>query len=136
MCAPALRNVCDRSVLLAGLAVQIDYLALNALEWAQLYGAEEMRKQVPVITVTEGARGSRILLGEREIHIPAVPVAGPIDSNRAGETYAATFFRVLLTACPEFPRCITADAAERAGRLAADQAAKQLTLREFGFPDK
>ncbi|MHB0939545.1 MAG: carbohydrate kinase family protein [Armatimonadota bacterium] len=134
MCAPALRNVCDRSVPLAGLAAMIDYLTLNALEWAQLDGAEEMRKHVPVITVTEGARGSRILLGEHEIHIPAVPFEGPSDTNRAGETYAATFFRVLLAACPEFPRRIIMEAMEHAGQLAAAQAAKQLAMREFGFP--
>lgn len=134
MCAPALRNVCDRSVPLADLAAQIDYLALNALEWAQLDSAEEMRRQVPVITVTEGARGSRVLLGEREIRIPAVPFEGPADTNRAGETYAATFFRTLLAACPEFPRGITVETAEHAGRLAAVQAAKQLAMREFRFP--
>ena len=134
MCAPALRNVCDRDVPLASLATKIDYLTLNALEWAQLDGAAEMRRQVPVITVTEGAQGSRVLLGEREIHIPAVPFTGPADTNRAGETYAATFFRDLLAACPEFPRGMTADAAEHAGRLAAMQAAKQLAMREFGIP--
>lgn len=135
LCAPALRNVCDRSFPMAGLAAKIDYLTLNALEWSQLDGAEEMRKQVPVITVTEGAQGSRILLGEREIQIPAAPFEGPADTNRAGETYAATFFRTLLAACPEFPRGINAEVAVYAGRLAAEQAAKQLALREFGFPE-
>jgi hypothetical protein len=134
MCAPALRNVCDRSVLLAGLAAKIDYLALNALEWSQLTDRERLQREVPVITVTEGARGNRILLGGREIRIPAAPFDGPADTNRAGETYGATFFRALRAACPAFPRDITAEAAENAGRLAAAQAAKQLALREFGFP--
>jgi len=136
MCAPALRNVCDRSVPLARLAAKIGYLTLNALEWSQMDGAEEMRRQVPVITVTEGAQGSRILLGEREIRIPATPFEGPADTNRAGETYAATFFRALLAACPEFPRGVTIEAAEHSGRLAAVQAAKQLAMREFGFPNE
>jgi len=134
MCAPALRNACDRAVPLAGLAGKIDYLTLNALEWAQLEDREILRRQAPVITVTEGAAGSRILLGEREIHIPAVPVSGPVDANRAGETYGAAFFKAMLAACPDFPRGLTVRKAERAGRLAAVQAAKQLAMRAFGFP--
>lgn len=134
MCAPALRNVCDRSTPLAGLASMIDYLTLNTLEWSQLADRERLRREVPVITVTEGARGSRILLGDREIRIPAASFDGPADTNRAGETYGAAFFRALRASCPDFPRDITAEAAERAGHCAAAQAAKQLALREFGFP--
>jgi len=134
VCAPALRNIRDRSVPLIGLAAMIDYLTLNKLEWEQLEGAERMRKKVPVITVTEGATGSRILLGGREIHLPAVPVAGPRDANRAGETYGAAFLRMLLEVCPTFPAGLTPRIAEQAGRHAAAQAAKQLVMHDFGFP--
>jgi sugar/nucleoside kinase (ribokinase family) len=135
MCAPALRNACDRSVPLAALAAKIDYLTLNVLEWVQLEDRERLRREVPVITVTEGARGSRVLLGEREIHLPAAPVHGPVDTNRAGETYGAVFFQILRRTCPDFPRGVTAEAAEQAAHCAAMQAAKQLALREFGFPE-
>ncbi|HOS42315.1 MAG TPA: PfkB family carbohydrate kinase [Armatimonadota bacterium] len=135
LCAPALRNVRDATVPLASLAPRIHYLTLNALEWAHLDGGDAMRAHVPVITVTDGARGSRLLLGAREYAIPAHPVEGPVNANRAGETYGATVFSTLLAACPDFPAGVTPGLAERAARRGADQAARQLRLAGFEFPE-
>jgi len=136
MCAPAMRNVCDATVPLASLANQIHYLTLNALEWANLDGQDALRARVPVLTITDGARGSRLLLGNRELAIPAQPVEGPVNANRAGETYGATVFTTLLAACPDFPAGITPELAERAARRAAEQAARQLALAGFEFPEE
>lgn len=131
MCAPALRNVLDMETPLASLAGGIDYLTLNALEWAHLAGREQVRARVPLISVTDGPRGSRLFLGDREILIPAVRVDGPVNANRAGETYGATIFSLLLDA---FPGPITPDQAEMAGQRASERAAAQLSMAGFGFP--
>ena len=140
MCAPAMRNVCDRSAPLAELAPGIHYLALNALEWAALEGQSQCREHIPVITVTDGPRGSRILLrGGPEFTLPALPAlpAGPVvNTNRAGETYGATFFKALQRYAPDFFRTgkVNPAAALRAGELATAQATRQLAIAGFGFP--
>jgi len=134
MCAPALRNVADRTTPLVRLAPYVHYLTMNALEWAHVPEREAIRQVVPLVTITDGARGSTMLLGPVDVPIPAVPVDGPTETNRAGETYGATVFRALRAWCPDFPRGMTPALVERAGRLAAQQAARQLALRGFGFP--
>jgi len=137
MCAPAMRNVCDATVPLVELAPHIHYLTLNALEWAHLEGQDAMLRQVPVISVTDGAHGSRVLFGDSEVHIPAVPRDRPANTNRAGETYGSTFFKVLMAEYPNFYRAgyVTAPIVEKAGRIAGLQAARQLDLRGFAFPE-
>lgn len=135
MCAPAMRNVSDTAVPLADLAAGIHYLTLNALEWAHLDGRERLAKAVPVISITDGPRDSLVLCGGEHLMIPAVPHVGPTDTNRAGETFGATFFNVLRAELPAFPRAGVAPAlAARAGRRAALQAERQLALTAFGFP--
>ncbi len=133
MCAPALRNVLDGEMPLADLAGGIDYLTLNALEWAHCAGQEILRAQVPFISVTDGPRGSRLLLSDRDIFIPAVRVDGPVNANRAGETYGATVFTLLLDA---FPDPIPPARAEAVGRRASERAAEQLRMAGFGFPEE
>ena len=135
MCAPAMRNIGDTACPLADLASGIHYLTLNALEWAHLAGKERLLSAVPVITVTDGPRGSRIYAQGEELCVPAVPHHGPTDVNRAGETYGATFFQMLRQACPDFHRAgVSLALAERAGQLAAMQAERQLSITEFAFP--
>jgi len=136
MCAPALRNVCDAAVPLAAQAEGIHYLAMNALEWAQLTGRERLRDQVPVISITDGPHGSRILFRDGEVYIPAQPYVGPANTNRAGETYASTFFKVLLAEQPDFYRSgrVGEDVAAHAGAIATAQATRQLAIQEFAFP--
>ncbi len=133
MCAPALRNVTDAACPLAALASRIDYLTLNALEWAQLDDQEALRRLVPVITVTDGARGSRLLAGGEERFIPAIPAHGTVNANRAGETYGATVFSMLLPVLRRGAPCDPARAAD-AAQQATVQAHRQLSLAEFAFP--
>ncbi|HEY3417826.1 MAG TPA: PfkB family carbohydrate kinase [Armatimonadota bacterium] len=136
MCAPAMRNVVDTEVPLAGLASRIHYLTLNALEWAHLAGKERLRELVPVISVTDGPRGSRVFFSGDELAITAIPRTQPANTNRAGETYGATFFRTLLRECPDFmrPGKMPASLVELAAQLATVQAARQLDLEGFAFP--
>lgn len=137
MCAPAMRNVSGQIPSLAEFATRIDYLTLNALEWAHLDDRERCRTTIPVITVTDGPRGSHILLNDgHEFHIPALPCTGAINTNRAGETYGSTFCTVLLRSDPRFHRTrrAAAELALRAGHIASAQAARQLRIAEFAFP--
>lgn len=136
MCAPALRNVMDTATPLSALAGGIHYLTLNALEWAHLADAEHVRAMVPVITVTDGPRGSRVLLRDEELTIPAESYVGPANTNRAGETYASTFFKVLLSEQPDFYQrgVVPTEIAMRAGLIATAQATRQLAIPGFAFP--
>jgi sugar/nucleoside kinase (ribokinase family) len=136
LCAPALRNVSDRALPLAELAPSLHLLTLNAHEWGHLADQDAVRAHVPVIAITQGAHGSRLLVRGEEEWIPAVPVAGQINTNRAGETYGATLFAHLLREEPEFWRTggPSVAGAVRAARQAACQAARQLQISGFGFP--
>lgn len=135
MCAPALRNVCDTTLPLAAVAGGIHYLTLNALEWANLPDRDAVRRQVPVISLTDGPRGSRMLYRDGEVAIPAQPFSGPANTNRAGETYGATLLKVLMREHPDFMRTgIDAGIAARVGHIATRQATRQLALTGFAFP--
>ena len=110
---------------------------MNELEWEHLAGKDDCRAEIPVISVTAGAKGSHILLrGDDDFFVTAVPLAGIVNANRAGETYGATFIKTLLRELPSFRHDTRVDAgiAERIGELAARQAAKQLDITGFAFP--
>lgn len=136
MCAPAMRNVCDEFYPLAELASYIDYLTMNSLEWQHLVGREKVRREVPVVTVTDGPRGSRIYFDDGELAVPTKPRTDPVNTNRAGETYGSTFFKVLLHCDPEFhlSRSVDVDLALHAGQIASAQANRQLDITDFAFP--
>jgi sugar/nucleoside kinase (ribokinase family) len=135
MVAPALRNVRDAVVPLASLAAGIHYLTMNALEWETLADRDAVRAAVPVISVTDGPRGSRILFRDGEVAIPAAPAPPAANVNRAGETYGAAIFRRLLAERPDFPQeSIDAAFARAIGAHASALAARQLALEGFAFP--
>jgi sugar/nucleoside kinase (ribokinase family) len=137
MCAPAMRNVCDTTVPLAELASQIDYLTLNALEWEYLTASSGSLAQIPLVSVTNGPHGSKLIVhGDEEITLPAQPCAGPVNTNRAGETYGSTAFKALLHYAPGFFTSTRLDVAlaERIGSIATAQAARQLAITGFAFP--
>jgi sugar/nucleoside kinase (ribokinase family) len=136
MCAPAMRNVCDKDFPFVDLAENIDYLTLNSLEWQYMEGKDHILSSVPVVSVTDGPRGSRIYFGGGELAIPACQRTGPVNTNRAGETYGSTFFKVLLHYAPEFhnTHSVDVDIALRAGQIATTQADRQLDITGFAFP--
>jgi sugar/nucleoside kinase (ribokinase family) len=136
MCAPAMRNVCDVELPLSSLASQVDYLALNALEWSHAPDQDTMRATIPLITVTDGPRGCQIYQRGAVSAYPAVPHPGPVNTNRAGETFASTFLQVILDRVPGLrtARLITQAVIDAAAAIALRQAARQLDLVEFAFP--
>jgi hypothetical protein len=137
MCAPAMRNVCDTDVPLASLAANVNYLAMNALEWEHLPGRGELWMRVPVVTVTDGPDGSHILQpGEEDIAMEAFPFDGDPNTNRAGETYAAAFVSMLRREAPGFPHGrVERGTLRMCGYHAAAMAMLQLRIADFGFPE-
>ena len=100
--APAMRNVVDREFPLSGFAGSIDVLSCNRREWESLEDREEVAWQVSILVVTDGPAGSSIRYtttqGEPgKLSVPAFPrQRPPRDTNRAGESYAATLLSTLL----------------------------------------
>ncbi len=136
MCAPSMRNIDDTAFPLADFAAKIDYLTMNALEWSHLKRQDEIINNIPLITITDGARGCDIYLYGKEYFYPALPHPGPVDTNRAGETYAATIWKAVLAFCPAFPReKIPESLLARIANIAAKQAHRQLDITNFAFPD-
>jgi hypothetical protein len=135
MCAPSMRNIDDADCPLADLANKIDYLAMNALEWSHLDRQNEIINAIPLITITDGARGSDIYLYGKQYFFPALPHHGPVDTNRAGETYASTIWKAIFHYCPSFPKDkISEELLNRIAKLASQQAHRQLDIVEFAFP--
>jgi ribokinase len=100
--APAMRNVNDVAVPIHTFAEGIDYLSLNKTEWSVIVNAEQLTSIIPIISVTDGIRGSDIFYhdtngAQRQIHLSCFnPNKKPLDTNHAGEAYAAAFLQSLL----------------------------------------
>jgi ribokinase len=138
--APAVRNMTDRADPVATFAEWIDVLCCNRREWELLEDREQVAWQVSLLVITDGPAGSvvRFTTPEGEagrVAVPAFPRAHPPrDTNRAGETYAATLLATLLdqgwTPGVSDPALVQI-AAERASAAAA----LVLDRERFGFPD-
>lgn len=57
---------------------------------------KEILRQVPVLIVTLGERGSKIYANNREIRIPAVPAKKVLDPTGAGDAYRAGIIKGIL----------------------------------------
>ena len=135
MCAPSMRNIDDSVYPLADLAAMIDYLAMNALEWNHLHRREKIINTIPLISITDGPRGCDIYLRGKAYFFPALPHPGPVDTNRAGETYASTIWKAILQNYPKFPNAeISEELLNQAAALASRQAYRQLDITTFAFP--
>ncbi len=136
--APAIRTMRDSTPALDVLAQQIDFLSCNQAEWNTLCAsaARELRARVPLIAVTEGPSGARLLLGPSEFPVPVFPrVLPPRDTNRAGEAFASTLLLRLWQSGwrrggPLQPR----ESVQAAAMAAAAAAALVLDIEHFGFP--
>ena len=140
--APAMRNVLDRDCPVSSFAKSIDILSCNGREWETLEDREEVAWQVSILIVTDGPDGSTVRYtsptGESEcLRIPAFPRRSPPrDTNRAGETYAATLISTLLDNGWQAASGVVDDTLiQTAAQRAAAAAALQLDRTEFGFPD-
>jgi sugar/nucleoside kinase (ribokinase family) len=140
--APAMRNVLDRDCPLPSFAKSIDILSCNGREWETLENREEVAWQVSILIVTDGPNGSTVRYtsptGESEcLRMPAFPRRQPpCDTNRAGETYAATLISTLLDHGWQAASGVVDDTLiQTAAQRATAAAALQLDRTEFGFPD-
>jgi len=49
-----------------------------------------LRRHQPIVVLTDGSHGATVYAGEREVHVPAVPVQ-EVDANGAGDVFAAAY---------------------------------------------
>jgi ribokinase len=137
--APALRNIRDRDCPISSFADAIDVISCNRREWESLDDREEVAWRVSILAVTDGPRGSSVRFttpaGEPGmVNFAAFErAAPPVDTNRAGEAYAAALLTTLLDA-GWTPGVAEEALVDHAARRAAAAAALELDMVEFGFP--
>lgn len=141
--APAMRNCRDRTMPLGQLAGLADLLSLNNHEWQELPDEDRQAwlDSDAILLVTKGSDGAEILwpaqAGQRQKHHePVFPrTMPPVDTNRAGEAFAAFFLEELIgqgwsNAC----RSVTPKIIATAARAGAAAAGLTINLPRFGFP--
>ena len=137
--APARRNVLDRDPTIPEFARSIDVLCCNIGEWSLIPESDRriLLKLVPLVSVTSGPQGAHLYpAGQEPLFVPLFPRSHePLDTNHAGETYAATLVLGLLKE-GWHPRQGPTDRAmlERVARRASAAAALVLDLTMFAFP--
>ncbi len=137
--APALRNMLDRDPPISAFAESIDLLTCNRGEWEALDDREQVAWQVSMLVVTDGPQGATLRFTTPEgeagrLTIPAFPRSRPpLDTNRAGEAFAATLLTTLLEA-GWTPGATPPDLVRTAAERAAAAAALVLDRTDFGFP--
>ncbi len=131
----------DRECSVASFAASIDILCCNRSEWETLEDRESAAWQVSILAVTDGPAGSTVRYttpsgDSGRLHLPAFPRGRPpLDTNRAGEAYAATLISTLLD---HDWRAATGVVEESLMQVAAERAAAAAALvldrALFGFP--
>jgi sugar/nucleoside kinase (ribokinase family) len=139
--APAMRNMLDRDCPISSFAASVDVLSCNRREWEMLADREEVAWQLSILAVTDGPDGSTVRFttptGEPALlRVPAFPRnRPPRDTNRAGETYAATLVSTLLDRGWNAPSGVVDEEIVRlAAARASVAAALVLDRLDFGFP--
>lgn len=136
---PAARNMLDRRDSPAALAGRCDLVSCNRGEWADLGDQAAAFAAVPVVAITDGPRGATVRYRTpagppAQVEVPAFPLPDLIvDTNRAGEAFAAALLQTLLAASWT-PGPAPAALIRRAARRAAVAAALTLRRPAFGFP--
>ncbi len=139
--APSRRNTTDRSVPVAALAPWIDALSCNRDEWDSLTSPDRdaLRSHLHWFIITDGPRGATVFfrrscaLDLEAIHVHTFHRARPpVDTNRAGEAFAATFLKCVILH-PDSAAPLTSDTVFKAARRASAAAALVLDLPKFGF---
>jgi sugar/nucleoside kinase (ribokinase family) len=139
MFAPTRFNMLDRDPPVASFAKAIDILCCNQQEWEllPLGEREEIARRVALLSVTDGPAGCRVACGGLVVEGPAFPrAAPPRDTNRAGESFAATLVQALMRSGWR-PGAPLPRAGLRAAVLRASAAAALvLDIEPFGFPEE
>lgn len=137
--APAMRNMKDVDLPLSSFAGRFDILSCNRREWESLVDRETVLSRTPIVAVTDGPGGCTIHFSEPDgrrsaASLPAFPrEAPPRDTNRAGESFAATLVDSLLDA-GWLPGPTDSELIRHAGLRASAAAALVLDREDFGFP--
>jgi ribokinase len=124
---------------IASFARSIDLLSCNRGEWETLSEGDRgaILGAVPVVVVTDGAAGCTVWFHGAEeggLSFPIFPrTRPPVDTNRAGETFAFNFLLVLLHG-GWLPGPVAPELIAKAATRASAAAALVLDLRDFGFP--
>jgi ribokinase len=138
--APALRNMLDRDPPIASFAESIDILTCNRGEWEQLLDREQVARRLSILVVTDGPNGATLDYSTPEgeanrLEIPAFPrTKPPLDTNRAGEAFAANLLLTLVENGWR-PGTTSPDLARKALDRASAAAALVLDRLDFGFPN-
>jgi sugar/nucleoside kinase (ribokinase family) len=137
--APAMRNMLDRDIPIAGFVESIDILACNRLEWNSLSGSNSLLGRIPLVLVTDGPVGAEAtaLVGPgkvESIRVPAFPRSRPPkDTNRAGEAFASALVGTLLSE-GWLPGSTSIELLQTALKRGSAAAALVLDREDFGFP--
>jgi ribokinase len=141
--APAMRNMRDRDCPVARFAGSIDVLCCNRGEWEALADREDVAWRVSLLVVTDGPAGAWARFTQPQgdpgtVRIPAFPRARPpVDTNRAGEAFAASLVSSLLGDGWEPAAGVAeADLVQSSMLRASVAAALVLDRPAFGFPDE
>jgi adenosine kinase len=84
------------------------------------WNEKEVLQETPLVVVTLGAKGSRILTADGEITIAAAPIRTVVDPTGAGDAHRAGFVKGLmaqlpLKSCGQLASTVAAYAIEQAG---------------------
>jgi ribokinase len=135
--APSIRTLRDLVPPLSDLAPHLDLLSCNHAEWTAIPPDTQarLRALIPLIAVTLGPRGARLLLGDQQLEIPAFPrTHPPRDTNRAGEAFASTLIARLWLSGWRRGQPLRPGPLRSAAQAATAAAALVLDLDRFGFP--
>ncbi len=138
--APSLRNMLDVDPPVAALADHFDILACNRREWTTLPESDRahLESKLQLLSITDGEAGAEVACrdqagGLRRVRVPAFPRdQPPVDTNRAGEAFAATLIKTLLSRGPL--SLISTDDVAAAAHRGSAAAALVLDIAHFGFP--
>jgi ribokinase len=120
-------------------ARDMDILCCNRTEWESLADREEVAWRVSILVVTDGPRGAEIRFTAPNgdtgfLTTPAFPRREPPkDTNRAGESFAATLVTTLLDGGWS-PGTTEEGLIRVAGERASAAAALTIGRVDFGFP--
>lgn len=108
---------------------KVDILKVSIEEAFMLTGEDcegkslnALRKQVPVVLLTKGAKGATCVIGNETMALPATP-AKAVDTTGAGDIFFGTFLAMMLSE-GYTPGSLDKEAAKRFGAKACLYAAK------------
>ena len=106
-------------------------MVVNAYE-AEIIGSktgqsiEDMRKQIEILVITQGPRGSHIYIGDERLEVESFPTDKIVDPTGAGDAYRAGLLRGLTAG-------VSLDIAGQMGALCATYVLEQVGTQNHRF---